>query len=309
MRRRMKQGVLAVVAIVAGIVAGGVAWRHRSDAPPATAAAAAPPRVAAPPSPVRPNAVLPASISIHADAPPVRVQVERLLASHDPRQAHTAYWLVAGCASFNTRPNFDIYDDKLRAYRPLNAEEKRNLGKVCGDLTERERQARLDYLAIAFKAGLPGAAWNFAVEGPFGDPSALKTRPDDPLVREWKAAAVAQLNRAAEAGDPTTLLVWSMQSLNGSNLADKNPALAYRYLIAFGMINGDQFGPNNMTAKVYADGSATMNGLQVDLTPEQRAIEQARRGASRMKSSGASARMRQPGRQPSHNALCRTERD
>lgn len=277
MRLRMKQGVLAVVTIVAGIVAGGVAWRHRSDAPPApvTVAATPAPRVAAPPSPMRPTAVLPASILVSADAPGVNVQVEHLLASHDPQHAFTAYWLVSSCAAFNTKPDFDIYDDKLRANRSLNAEEKRNLGKMCGSLTERERQSRLDYLAIAVKAGLPGAAWQFALEGPFGDPSALKTRPDDPLVREWKAAAVAQLNRAAEAGDPTTLIVWSMQSLNGSDLADKNPALAYRYLIAFGMINGDQFGPNNTTAKAYADGSATMNGLQFDLTPEQRAIEQA----------------------------------
>lgn len=273
---RMKRGIVGVL-VVAGIVVGGIAWQHRSAAPlaPVAVITAPPPAPAlAPQSRPQPRPVLPASVPLGADAPGVGVQVERLLASHDPRQAFTAYWLVSGCASFNAKPDFDRYDDKLRANRPLNADEKRNLGKMCGGLTERERQSRLDYLAIPVKAGLPGAAWQFAVEGPFGDPTALTTRPDDPLVKEWKAKAVAQLNDAA-AGDPSTLIVWSMQNLGGTGLADKNPALAYRYLTAFGMMNADQFGPNNPTAKMYGDGSAMMETLPFGLTPEQRAAEQA----------------------------------
>lgn len=51
-------------------------------------------------------------------------------------------------------------------------------------MTERMRLSRFDYLAVAVKAGISGALIQMATEGPFGDSTALSTRPDDPLVQE-----------------------------------------------------------------------------------------------------------------------------
>jgi hypothetical protein len=236
--------------------------------------------------------VLPAAVPLTGEAVPVGVLVERLLATHDPQQAYAAYLMVSGCAWYNSKHDIQVYDDKLRVNRAMNPSETAHLNKMCGNMTERERQARLDYLAIAVKAGVPGTAWTFAAEGPFGDPSALKTRPDDPLVREWKATALAQLTQSAEAGDPSTLVVWGLQNLGGSDLADKNPALAYRYLIAFGLMDADRAGPNDAGAKAYADGSPMMNAFGFDLTPEQRASEQA---AARRIADEARARRKRQG--------------
>jgi hypothetical protein len=290
--KRWLVGMLAVAA------AGGFAWLHRTvplHASVAELAAAAPPAV--PPrrpavlAPSPAAAMLPPSLPLRGDAPPVGVQVERLLATHDPQAAYAAYQLVAGCIWFNTRHDVDVYDDKRRTYRGLNPDERQHLDTMCGGMTERERQARLDYLGAAVKAGVSGAAWDFMTAGPFGDPSALKTRPDDPLVRAWKATAVAQMDRAAETGDPSMLILWGMQNLGGSDFADKNPALAYRYLIAFGFIAGDRAGPNDATATTYADGSPVMNAFGFGLTPEQRAIEQA--AARRIADEAKARRQRQ----------------
>jgi hypothetical protein len=142
---------------------------------------------------------------------------------------------------------------------------------MCTGMTERERLARLDYLAIAVKGGVEGAAWTFANEGPFGDPSALKTRPDDPLVQEWKTTATTQLTQAAEAGDQMVLLVWGLQLLSGSGFAEKNPVLGLSYLLAFGFIQSDRAGPGDPGAQMYKDGSTMINALAGNLTAEQRA--------------------------------------
>lgn len=233
-----------------------------------------------PPAPAMPTAVLVKDPSL-----PLAVHIERLLATGDPRQAYTAYMLVRSCATFNDKHDLTVHDSKLGINRPLNAGERQDMAKVCGSMTERERLARLDYLAIAVKAGVPGAAWAHAVEGPFGDPSALKTRPDDALVREWKATAVAQLTRAAEAGDSLTLMTWGLENFSGSDLTDRQPALGYTYLLANGLIQADRFGAKHVAAQAYADGSPLMSAMAYALTPEQRAaaLVAARRLADKVK--------------------------
>lgn len=249
--------------------------------------AAAPPSRPAPSAPAQqPRApATPTAVLVDDPGQPLAVHVERLLATGDPRQAYTAYMLVWSCARFNDRHDLAVHDSTLGASRPLSAGERQDMAKVCGSMTERERLARLDYLAVAVKAGVPGAAWAFAVEGPFGDPSALKTRPDDALVREWKATAVAQLTRAAEAGDPLTLMIWGLENLGGSDLTDKQPALGYTYLLANGLIQADRFGAKHLSAQTYADGSPLMSALAHALTPEQRAaaLVAARRLADKVK--------------------------
>jgi hypothetical protein len=130
----------------------------------------------------------------------------------------------------------------------------------------------LDYLAIAAKAGVPGAAVSFAREGPFGDRSALKTRPNDPLVQEWRAQAVAQMISAAESGSELSVIQYvAVESSIGTELFDKNPRLAYRYNFATGLLIGELAGPE--FAKPWEQDSELMRLLAKDLSPEERAAE------------------------------------
>ena len=266
---RKLAGVLAMFVIVGG----GYAWMHGSAREEHAAVKLTPP--AAPalgttlPAPVQAPGPMPIPASIVESDQSLRVQVDRLLANHDPESAYAAYFLVSACTTFNANRELKLYDNKLHAQRDMTADEQRHMTRLCGEMTERERQSRLDYLAIAVKAGVPGAAWAFASEGPFGDPSALKTRPDDPLVKEWKAQAVTQLTEAAEAGDLATLMIWGMQNLSGSDLTDKHPELGYGYLLAFGFIAGEG-GKDEISAQLYKDGSAMMDAFAYGLTVEQR---------------------------------------
>jgi hypothetical protein len=285
---RRRRGVLALAALVLG-VAGSIAWRqagHDAADPPAA------------PSPARVHSpALPAPAAIHApaashttapfapgaDAPPLQVQVERLLATHDPQNAYRAYQMVANCATFNANGDRLIFDqdevkrwkgDSLPGFRGMTDDEKRHDAKVCAGMTERERQNRLDYLTIAARAGVTGAAESFMEEGPFGDKSALRTRPDDPLVREWKDTVRTQMTRAAESGaDLGALLVWQHAVSAGSDAVDKDPALAYRYSLAVGMVESDLIGPDTPLAKIYAPDSGTVTALAAALSPQQRAAE------------------------------------
>lgn len=281
---RLSRWLSSMLAI--GAIAGGLlAWQRQAgeetDAPAAPPAAApplsAPARMPAQ-APARPRA-WPAI----ADEAPLDVQVERLLASHDPADAYRAYWLVADCAAFNLNHDRIIFDrgelehpkpGTLPGFRTMTEDEKRHDATFCGALTERERQSRLDYLALAAKAGVPGAAFNFANEGPFGDPGALQTRPGDPLVQAWKATASAQLTRAAESGaDFSALQYLADQYANGSALTDKNPLLAYRYLVAMNLINEEMIGPGDPMSISLASQREGFAGMVQDYSAEQGAAE------------------------------------
>lgn len=268
---------IALVLVLIVIVVAGFAWMRSGTEADAPAADTSPPTpapvaVRAPPAPKRvpDRAPLPASIATSGLL--LSEQVKHLLATQAPQDAYTAYFLISACTMFNRKHDLTLYDDKLRAGRAMTADERRHMTGMCGAMTERERQARLDYLAIAVKAGIPGAAWSYAAEGPFGDPSALQTRPDDALVQAWKQTARAQLVDAAEAGDPITLVTWGVQNISGSDLAARDPVLGYGYLLAFGLIDAYRNGPNSPGALAYRDDSAMMNALAGDLTPEQRAV-------------------------------------
>jgi len=182
MEKRLQQWLVGTL-VVAGIGAAGLMWNSSTRETAVDVAGVPPPdapRAAVPVPAQAVSAAVPASVLAAAVNPNLSAHVADLLASHDPYDAYAAYMLVSGCASFNRRHDLEMHDNKLGAKRVLNAEERRNMTRMCGAMTERERLARLDYLATAVKAGVPGAAWMHAVEGPFGDPSALTTRPDDP---------------------------------------------------------------------------------------------------------------------------------
>jgi len=287
MEKRLQQW-LAAALVVAGIGAAGLMWNSSTRETVIDVAGAPPPgtpRAAVPVPAQAVSAAVPASVLAAAANPNLSVHVADLLASHDPYDAYAAYMLVSGCASFNRRQDLEMHDNKLGAKRALNAEERRNMTRMCGAMTERERLARLDYLATAVKAGVPGAAWMHAVEGPFGDPSALTARPDDPLVREWKATAASQLDMAAEAGDTTALMLWGMQKLGGSDLTNRHPVQGYGYLLAVGLIDAQIAQPGDGSPQMFAEGSGLLTALGGQLTQEQRAaaLAEARRIAAAAK--------------------------
>jgi hypothetical protein len=287
MEKRLQQWLVGAL-IVAGIGAAGLMWNSSTRETVVDVAGAPPPHAprAAVPVPAQAvSAAVPASVLAAAANQNLSTHVADLLASHDPHDAYAAYMLVSSCASFNRRHDLEMHDNKLGAKRALSADERRDMTRMCGAMTERERLARLDYLATAVKAGVPGAAWMHAVEGPFGDPSALTTRPDDPLVREWKATAASQLDTAAEAGDTTALMLWGLQKLGGSDLTDRHPVQGYGYLVAVGLIEAEVAQPGDRSPQMFAEGSGLLTALGGQLTQAQRAaaLIEARRIAAAAK--------------------------
>lgn len=267
-------------ALVAAVVAAVLLMRERDPVEHGTVASLTTPapapvpssRSMAPaPAPLPASPVLPEALFGNEAGLPLSAHVERLLATRAPADAYTAYMLVASCTTFNRRHDLDIFDEKRSVMRGLNASERQHLVALCGPMTERERLARLDYLAIAVKGGVDGAALTFLAEGPFGDPSALTTRPDDPLVREWKAIAAAQLTQAAESGDETALLVWGVQHLHGSDIAPRDPARGYGYLLAAAIVESERLGSSGRSMQEHVAGSALLTALAGQLTPDQHA--------------------------------------
>lgn len=272
--RRMT--MLAIVALAAGLFA----WlRQPEDTPAVQAPAPQPPPSSLPAQAAARPPVRSQSLPALPDEPPLNVQVDRLLATHDPADAYRAYGLVADCATFNLNHDRIIFDqeelkhwkrDSLPGFRAMTEDEKQHDARLCSGLTERQRQSRLDYLATAAKAGVRGAAINFATEGPFGDPSALQTRPGDPLVQAWKATAVEQLTRAADSGDDISAIQYLGNEYGkDSLLVEKNPLLAYRYSVAWSLITEEMVGGDQNLASAREG----MAGMVQDFSPEQRAAE------------------------------------
>ena len=283
-----------IALLTAGVVATFLAmcaltwWRHASrDAAARASIAAAMPftadenvpavHVRMPPHSASPAARLPAAAESALAA-----RIERLLATRAPADAFKAYHLILDCATFNRQHDRVIFDpdttgqrhdDIVPGIRLMTGTEKRRDTAMCAGLTERERLSRLDYLAIAARAGVPDAAISFAQEGPFGDPTALTTRPDDPLVKSWKALAQTLLARAAADADVGALGYLAAQQMNGSEVVDKDPALAYRHAAALGMIYADGLGPDHTMAKAFSNRIAPSMAARAGLTPDQLAME------------------------------------
>jgi hypothetical protein len=268
--------------LAAAIAAALLAWQD-SGSSTASAVGASSPKAAT--QSIAPAQVetKPSIFSAPFDEAPLAEQVQQLMATGDPEKAYLAYRLLADCAVFNREGDRLTVDGELMAtmrpgylpgFRGMNEQEKQHDTKLCGGMTERLRLSRLDSLGIAAKAGVLGAAVEFAKEGPFGDSSALKTRSSDPLVQEWMAVARAQLVSAAEAGtDSIAIAYLAGQHYNGSDLFEKNIRLAYRYDIAAGLIDGERYGPDVVLAKLFAKESAPMLAMAKDFSPAERTAE------------------------------------
>lgn len=214
-----------------------------------------------------------------SDEAPLAEQVEQLAATHDPENEYKAYWLIRDCEAFNRVHDNLIMDiDQLTKnnqwfpFRGMTDGEKQHETKICTGMTERMRTSRFNYLADAVKAGVSGAVVQVVDEGPFGDRSALTTRPDDPLVQEWTATVKEQLSKQAESGDLVTLNYLWAHRLMGDALIPKDPALAYRYAVAIGLIFKEVDGPQGIGATMYAPDGNLAQSIP-NLSAEERAAE------------------------------------
>ena len=201
---------------------------------------------------------------------PLARQVDLLVAGSKPEELFRAYNLIDDCMTFQRLGTLPFLH--FPEQRDMTAAEKAAEAGVCASLTELHRRARIDYLAMAAKAGVPGADTAFMVAGPFGDRNALSTRPDDPLVLEWKQQALAQLTSQALQGDLGSLNTLWTGHLSGWVAIPKDPVLAYTYHAALQRIDHDQ-NPD------VADGPYSGNMfafLKDGLTPEQLAAANAK---------------------------------
>lgn len=120
--------------------------------------------------------------------------------------ALSGFQIIELCIAFQHNAAHHI-DEKTGMKRPLTELARREQAAYCAHLTETMKRDRLVYLEKAVKGGAMGAALAFFQAGPFGDPSALITRPDDPLVQEWKQQAGGYLTQAAHSGDMGAMMV------------------------------------------------------------------------------------------------------
>lgn len=209
-----------------------------------------------------------------ADAAPVPVtlaqQLERLGASGKPEDAYAAFNLLDDCIIFQRESRLPGME--LELGREMTVEEKAAQQQLCAGLTQRQREDRLGYLATAAKAGVPGAATLFLSEGPFGDRSALRNRPDDPLVQAWKRQAIDQLTAQADAADLASVATLMMAYLRDGEVVQKDAPQAYGYLLALRQVYDDILAPG--VTNPYQD--EYWHWLQAELTPEQQAAASAR---------------------------------
>ena len=207
-------------------------------------------------------------------------QLERLAASGKPEDAYAAYNLLDDCIAFGREGRLPSLEFELG--REMTADEKAAQQQLCAGMTQRQRDERLAYLATAARAGVPGAATLFLSEGPFGDRSALRNRPDDPLVQAWKRQAIAQLTSQADEAELSSVSTLMMAYLRDGEVVRKDAPQAYGYLLALRMVYDDILTPGSTNP--YQD--SYWHWLQDELTPEQQA-------AAALKAQGIAAKFRQ----------------
>ncbi len=161
-----------------------------------------------------------------ARTPGLSEQIDTLLASNKPADAFSAYKIARLCHQYALYKDGFMYVDQ----DGVESEAVNELKKAeCKGLTHRQIASRIDHLETAFRAGVPDAAVEMLFEGPFGDPSALTTRPDDPLVVAWKKDVTAMLHRHAASQHPHSTLVMALELKSSLSKIgqDRTQALAY----------------------------------------------------------------------------------
>jgi hypothetical protein len=260
----------AGLGLVAVLVAP--AWRSTPPVAPAPAALLAP---TAPTAPTAGAAGGPAWLSDvgapppapqPAPAEPLAQRIERLVASGAPRDAYRAWWLLHACVVFGRTGHLPDRDG-------AEPDGIADPAHACATVNERMKMARVDYLERAARAGVDGALAELVEEGPFGDPTALTTRPGDPLVKEWKERINGMLNEQAEQGYWASLyqLFTGFWFGHPAIAADRQSALAYGMALRDIMVKLD--GVPEQQAIPF--NGPFLDEIGTGLTPDQKARAQA----------------------------------
>lgn len=204
-------------------LAGGGASAPAHDvampsAPSGTSSASA---IASPPRPVPAAPAVPEALD---------ARLQRLASGGAPAASWQAYRLVRACMRLQGRDGRTLAGPPSDL--PVEGDPLAGIpdpAAYCAGLTERMRTGRIAWVERAARAGIEGALVALVEEGPFGDPSALQTRPDDPLVKEWKTHVTGLLGEQAGRGNWTGLyLLFTGFAFGNPALAvDRQSALAY----------------------------------------------------------------------------------
>jgi hypothetical protein len=199
--------------------------------------------------------VVPASAADgQADLRPFAEVIGLLTATRNPADALKAYQIIEGCEAL--RPMSGL--SQLPA---LLSQHKR-----CASITDVVRRSRYDYLRTAAYAGAPGAGSHWLHHGPSGDVEALRTRPNDPSVIEWKQQARALVIRDGDQGDVSALSDLVNGYAGKTPIFDADPSRELAYAIAYKeIVEKLQLGitlPNQPT-------TAELTTLAAKLSPEQ----------------------------------------
>jgi len=164
---------------------------------------------------------------------------EVLANSGDPAENFKAYVILTECTmsrderqrTLMTRPaDLDNRQKSLIQSGSIDSA----IATSCGDLNISDFARRLPLLEKAAEAGIEMAAIRLTTEGPWGDPSALSSRGNDPLVIEWRTRMESLIRRAAEKGDLMAIFSLSEQYSTGIGVAARiDNELALTYAAAF----------------------------------------------------------------------------
>lgn len=148
-----------------------------------------------------------------APAAPAEASVEEMVrgAAGDPEKALAAFNKIEECRSLeNDKEVVDSTDMKISRedgamhiqFVAHKADEKtlQALRQACAGLTGRTRLDRFQLLEYAVDQHLAGALARYIFAGPQGDRHALKERPDDPAVIEWRRDALKRLDDSIAQG-------------------------------------------------------------------------------------------------------------
>lgn len=201
-------------------------------------------------------------------APVHRAEFLRLAGNPSARDAYAAYAMLSQCRQ--ARENDRIWRDTPQHQRTESITGAReSLGadyakKACGDLTEIDLgpSSRLALLEKAAAAGLPQAAIWMSAEGPFGDPTALATSPDDPAVHEWQRKVARLIELAADGGDVVSAMSLAEQYATGGGvMGQPDQRKALMYAVAYRKLHELQQGRQTTLAQV--------NELTQGMKPEE----------------------------------------
>jgi hypothetical protein len=242
---------------------------HRHGRPPA----AAPAKGAVTPHPSRDSWLAMPHFEPNHVAESLAGTVDRLAASRRPADAYEAYEVVQDCMDFVQTGRLAV-PDGANDMRDATADEMKAQTALCAGMTERMKTERLAYLATAARAGVPGADVAYMRVGPFGDPTALRTRPDDALVVEWKKQAIAQLEAQADAGNVGSIMALMTEYNNRPEIWGKDPAQLLRYGTAMHDIFQQMLGASDPSfTNPFSDG--VLRAMGEGLSAEQFAAAQA----------------------------------